>query len=221
VFVAHAYVSHNERRIVVTKNLVMLAVIALSIAACGGGESVDTPSSTAAKAGDTQPPATQSAPSTTIDAETEEPASSSGGEGTGTAMVGDTSWEFELLDNDGRSLCMMDGFVLVSMFGTDDEGREVNLTISGPAGGGEAVVTAGDATIQGERWVADAAVYDSLSGIEGMPDGVGATVQVDGNSVSGTGVFYEDRRLNEVRQTGDPYDAGALQGTFEATCPSA
>jgi hypothetical protein len=74
-------------------------------------------------------------------------------------------------------------------------------------------------TTAGERWVAGRAVYDSLSGIQGMPEGVGATMEFDGNTVSGSGTFYEDRHLNEVRPTGEAYDAGALEGTFSATCP--
>jgi hypothetical protein len=111
---------------------------------------------------------------------------------------------------------------VVLMFGTDDQGREIALNMGGPASGGDAdnIVQVGSPFLEFERWTADPTVYDKLSGIEGMPEGVGATVQVDGNTVSGSGVFYDDTTLNEVRPTGDPYDAGVLEGTFSATCPA-
>jgi hypothetical protein len=109
----------------------------------------------------------------------------------------------------------------VLMFGTDDSGREIALNIGGPLSDGDAaLVQAGSPILLFERWTADRSVYDRLSGIEGMPEGVGATVQVDGNTVSGSGVFYDDKHLNEIRPTGGPYEAGVLEGTFSATCPA-
>lgn len=107
----------------------------------------------------------------------------------------------------------------VVMFGTDDTGREIALNVSGPLSGDEGVlVQVGSPTLQFERWTADSMVYDRLSGIEGMPEGVGATVRIEGNTVSGSGVFYDDTSLTEVRPTGGPYEAGVLEGTFTATC---
>ncbi len=204
----------------------VLVALGMVLASCGGGsdqgqiettrtESTQTESTQAEPTTDDDKPA-----STTTVVEAEKTPEAAVQEGKGTATVGDQTWEFELLENDGRSICMTEGAVIVSMFGVDSEGREINLTITTGPGGGDAAVTAGDATIQGERWVADQGVYDQLSGIEGMPDGVGANAQVDGNTISGTGLFYEDRRLNEVRPTGDPYDSGVLEGAFSATCPA-
>ena len=153
---------------------------------------------------------------------TEAPSADAGEEGTGTAAVGDTTWEFEL---DDRGSCDLDvndagAFLVVLLFGKDDSGREVAMNISGPASGGQMMVQVGSPVLEFERWTADKAVYDRLSGIEGMPEGVGATGQVSGNTISGSGLFYDDKRLNDVRPTGDAYDAGVLEGTFSATCPS-
>jgi hypothetical protein len=111
--------------------------------------------------------------------------------------------------------------LVVLMFGTDGDGREVAMNIGGPVSGGDAtLVQVGSPTLEFERWTADPMVYDRLSGIEGMPEGVGATLQVDVNTVSGSGTFYDDTTLTQVRPTGGPYDAGVLEGTFSATCPS-
>ena len=171
----------------------------------------------------TEPPAADT--STTEPEACEEPVAS-GEEGTGTATIGDTTWEFTLSGGFTAGMCDLDvndaGLIFnVLMFGTDDSGREIALNMGGPASGGDAtLVQAGSPFLEFERWTADRTVYDRLSGIEGMPEGVGATVQVDGNTVSGSGVFYDDTTLTQVRPTGDPYDAGVLEGTFSATCPA-
>jgi hypothetical protein len=39
------------------------------------------------------------------------------------------------------------------------------------------------------------------------------------DTVSGSGVFYEDRSLTETRQSGGPYETGVVEGTFSVTCP--
>lgn len=200
----------------------ILSALALVIAACGDGGETAEPSSASttveAVVADTQPDEEQPAPTTTDADKEDQPAA--GEEGTGTATIGDMTWELELLPEDGRSACIMEGFLLISLFGVDQEGREVVLTINGPAEGGDVIVQAGDPTINTELWVADSAVYGTLNTIEGMPDGVGATANVSGSSISGSGVFYEDRHLAEVRISGGPYNAGVLEGTFSATCPA-
>ena len=207
------------------RGLVILLATSLLVAACGGGgaeESASTSSTEAKTDAGTEPPAADT--STTKPEASEEPVAS-GEEGTGTATIGDMTWEFTLSGGPG-GMCDLDvndaGLVfVVVMFGTDDTGREIALNISGPLSGGDAaLVQAGSQIQEFERWTADRSVYDRLSGIEGMPEGVGATVQVDGNTVSGNGVFYDDTTLNQVRPTGDPYDAGVLDGTFTATCPA-
>ena len=52
-----------------------------------------------------------------------------------------------------------------------------------------------------------------------FPPGIGATAIVDGNSASGSGLFYEDRQLQETRfsVTGT---SSVREGTFSVTCPS-
>ena len=201
-------------------------VLALVVFACGGAsteESASTSSTEAKTDAGTEPPAADT--STTQPEANEEPVAS-GEEGTGTATIGDMTWEFTMSGSKG-GICDLDvsdaGLVFaVFMFETDDTGREIALTIGGPVSGGDVdvIVTAGSQILSFARWTADREVYDRLSGIEGMPEGVGATVQVDGNTVSGSGVFYDDSTLIQVRPTGGPYDAGVLEGTFSATCPA-
>ena len=199
--------------------------VALIAAACGGGETVDGVESASTTAAPADAPAGDDQPAPTTTVKVDEPDDSSapsGEEGTGTATIGDTTWEFEL---DDRGTCDLDvndsgAFLVVILYGTDETGREVAMNISGPASGGEMMVQAGSAVLEFERWTADKGVYNRLSGIEGMPEGVGATAQVDGNTVSGSGVFYDDKNLNDVRPAGGPYDAGVLEGTFSATCPA-
>jgi len=207
----------------VKRGLVILLAMSLLAAACGGG-GADEPASSSSTEAETDA-GTESLPADT--STTKPPAAgedpvASGAEGTGTAKVGDMTWEFTLSGGPG-GMCDLDVndaglFFVVLMFGSDDSGREIALNISGPTAGGDGLVQAGSQILEFERWTADRAVYDRLSGIEGMPEGVGATVQVDGNTVSGSGVFYDDTTLTQVRGTGEPYDAGVLEGTFSATC---
>lgn len=206
----------------VKRGFVTLLAMPLLVAACEGGQTEEpaSPSSTTGTIDDgTQ---ASSADTSTSKPEASEVTASSGGEGNGTTTIGDMTWEFAL----SGGTCDLDvndaGLVfVVQMFGTGDDGREIALNMSGPITGGEAVVVqAGSPTLEFERWTADRSVYDRLSGIEGMPEGVGATIQVDGNTVSGSGVFYDDTTLNQVRPTGGPYDAGVLEGTFSVTCPA-
>lgn len=209
------------------RGLSILLAMSLVVAACGGSsdeESVSTTSTEAKTDAGTEPPAADT--STTAaqpPAATEDPVAS-GADGTATATVGDMTWDFTFTGNDGREMCDPDaggiGLFVMIMYGVDDDGQEVALSISFPTSDGGAQVTVGDPIMITDRWVADSEVYDRLANIQGMPEGVGAAAQVDGNSISGSGVFYEDKTLNEARQTGDPYDAGVLEGTFSATCPA-
>jgi len=216
----------NQGRSGLKRGLVILVAMSLLVAACGGGgtdESASTSSTEAKTDTGTEPPAADT--STTQPEASEEPVGS-GEEGTGTATIGDATWDFSMSGGFTDGMCDLDAndaglFFVVLMFGTDDSGREIALNMGGPVSGGDAsLVQVGSPFLEFERWTADPKVYDRLSGIEGMPEGVGATVQINGNTVSGSGVFYDDTTLTEVRPTGGPYDAGVLEGTFSATCPS-
>lgn len=201
----------------------MVTALSMLIAACGGGDTSPSEESTttiAAGSSDGSQPASEQTTTTQSPAD---PAPS-GDEGTGTATIGDTTYEFSVSVDGPGAICDMDVqdagllFVIV-MYGEDDEGRTIAMNVSGPISGGSGagvLVQVGSPFLEFERWTADATVYSNPSA--GIPEGAGATLQVDGNTVSGSGVFYDDTRRSEVG--GDAYDAGVLDGTFEATCPS-
>lgn len=205
------------------RTLLTLVAFVLVVGACGGASGDDEPQSTTTSPAQEPSETDSDAGTTTTAAPVPEAPIASAEEGTGTATIGDTTWEFAM-SGVGPELCDLDvsdaGIIFaVIMFGTDDSGREIALNVSGPLSGDEGlVVQAGSPTLEFERWTADSTVYERLSGIEGMPEGVGATVQIDGNTVSGSGTFYDDTNLTEVRPTGGPYDAGVLDGTFSVTC---
>jgi hypothetical protein len=111
------------------------------------------------------------------------------------------------------------GSFLVIMFGQDENGEQVVLSVGVSNTGGEVVVQVGNPFIPGELWIADPSVHDDYPQ-HTLPQEIGATAEVSGNSVSGSGVFYEDRSLSETRQSGEPYDTGVLDGTFSVTCPA-
>ena len=204
------------------RSMPILVALTMVLVACGGDSGDSEPqlttTSTAAEPSETD--SDSSTPTTTAPAPQEKAATAE--EGTGTATIGDMTWEFTTSGGSFAPMCDLDvndaGLIFtVLMFGTDDTGREIALNISGPLSGDDGLlIQAGSATLEFERWTADPSVYDR-PGIEGLPEGVGATVQIDGNTVSGSGVFYDDTAL---RNAGSPYDAGVLAGTFSATCPS-
>ncbi|MGI9649184.1 MAG: hypothetical protein ACR2OI_11745, partial [Acidimicrobiia bacterium] len=158
------------------RTLSTLAAFVLVLAACGGGSGDDEPQSTATSTAQGPSETDSDASSTTAAAPAPDEPATTAEEGTGTATIGGTTWEFAM-SGGGAELCDLDvsdaGVVFaVIMFGTDDTGREVALNVSGPLSGGEGlVVQAGSPTLEFERWTADPTVYERLSGIEGMPEG--------------------------------------------------
>lgn len=200
--------------------------------ACGGDSAADSddggggddPTATAASGGggNAATPTDSDSGDSDDDDNGSSSSSGSGEAGTATTTIGDQTWQFAMNGNP-QERCELNfsgaGILTILMFGEDENGAEITLTISGPTSGGAGQVTAGDALLVNARWTADPEVYDRLANVEGMPEGVSATFQVNGNTVSGSGVFYDDTALTEARQvTGAPYEAGVLEGTFEATC---
>jgi hypothetical protein len=110
------------------------------------------------------------------------------------------------------------GFFFVVLFGQDEGGNAGVLSVNAPNSGGPAVVQVGGTVITDELWIADASVHGSYP-LQVLPPDIGATAAVDGDTVSGSGVFYEDRSLTETRQSGGPYETGVVEGTFSVTCP--
>lgn len=199
--------------------LTIAALVSLALAACGGGDDGGAETPTTAAPATTQ---SQSQDSTTTAApatEAPEAPSPNAAAGTGTATLGSDTWDFELGD-DPRAMCNPDfsGFFIVTLFGQNDGGQEVTLSINAPGSGGAAVVQTGATAIDGELWIANAEVYDDYPA-QTLEPNIGATAVVDGNSISGTGLFYEDRSLSETRQTGSAYETGVREGTFSVTCP--
>ena len=105
--------------------------------------------------------------------------------------------------------------MLVNVFGADDNGAEVTLSIQSPTPDGPAIVQAGT-TASGELWMADAAVYQRAPD---LPEGVGASLEVDGSRITGSGTFFEERSLSAALQVGGTYETGVRAGSFEVTCP--
>lgn len=198
------------------RSTTILVTLALIAASCGGGDSTpaETPT-TEAKATTTQalaetPEATTTAPPTT---EAAPPAA----EGMATVTVGDITWEFPLT-GDPREQCFPDlgGTFLFAAF-KEEAGNQLAVWIEVPDSG-PIEVQAGSPLITEGMWIADESVYDRFPDLD---PGVGGSATKNGNTVSGTATFYEDRSLTETLQTGDAYATGLRTGTFTATCPSA
>lgn len=209
------------------RGIVTFVAMTMLVAACGGGgtdEPAPTSSTDARPDAGTQPPSADT--STTRPEAGEEPVASAE-EGTGTATIGDMTWEFTTSGGFTPGMCDVDvndagvAFVVL-MFGTDDQGREIAMNMGGPASGGDVrnLVQVGDPFSGFERWTADPTVYDEHGKNQGLPEGIGATVQIDGNTISGSGVFYDYTTLYDVFLYGGNYEAGVLKGTFSATCPA-
>jgi len=130
--------------------------------------------------------------------------------------VGDVMWDFAL-DDDARGQCEPDfgGSFFVVMFNEDGSGNELALNITAQPDG-RVVVQVGSPLISEGLWISDEGIYDNFPDLEA---GVTAEVSIDGNTITGTATFYEDRSLRETLQTGEPYATGLRAGTFTATCP--
>lgn len=194
----------------------------LVLAACGGDSGGDDPGQTSAPTSTTsdvsapEPGAT----TTTLAAATTQAPPPTAAEGTGTATIGDMAWEFDLAgDNPGTCQPDLGGSFFVVLNGKDANGDGVVLSINVPTSGGDAIVQAGSTVIGAELWIADSSVHGDFPD-QSLPQEIGATATVNGNSVSGSGVFYEERSLTETRQSGEAYATGVLEGTFSATCPA-
>jgi hypothetical protein len=124
------------------------------------------------------------------------------------------------MSGDARENCDPDfqGFFFAVLFGQDESGNAGVLSVNAPNSGGPAVVQVGGTVTTDELWIADASVHGSYP-LQELPPDIGATAAVDGDTLSGSGVFYEDRSLTETRQSGGPYETGVVEGTFSVTCP--
>lgn len=200
------------------ESVVLLVLVGLMLSACGESS---TPQDEPATASDTRDRAEPDETTMTADAPVTQVPRATSGEGTGSATIGDMAWDYALSGRQGE-VCNSDllGSFVVVMYGQDANGTEVLLSITAGASGAPVVVQAGQAVVSAELWIADQEVYDRFA-FQELPEGIGATVTVDGTSIHGSGVFYEDRSLSATRQTGEPYETGVLDGTFSATCPAA
>lgn len=134
----------------------------------------------------------------------------------GMATVGDRSYLFTV---SGADRCTPDqgGLFVVEASGEDETGRQVSLSITAPHGAGFAVVEIGDPTGESELWVADLNVYGEYPG-QNPPSGVGATADIAGDTMSGSGQFYEARAMEEAFANRSSYDGPTEHGTFEVDC---
>lgn len=198
----------------------LAAALSLLLAACGGDdttEGTEPPVSSDSEA-ETESETPTTAPKT--EPENEEPEGAPA-EGVGTANVGDKTWEFTITGEDGRELCMPDmgGLFQVFIFGEDGDGQQTYLIIQAPSSGGDALVETGVGAV--EEWMADGNVYEDYGMVEGLviPEDIGASAQISGNTISGSGVFFEEIAMQAARSTG-VYEEGTLEGDFVVTCPT-
>lgn len=196
---------------------IILFTFALIAASCGGGEPTPAETTTAgAMATTTRPPAeTIEAPTTEAPPATEVAAPAA--EGMATVTVGDITWTFALT-GDPREQCFPDlgGTFLFAAF-KKEAGNQLAVWIEVPDSG-PIEIQAGSPLIAEGIWIADESIYNRFPDLE---PGVGGSATKNGNTVSGTATFFEDRSLTETLQTGEPYATGLRAGTFTATCPEA
>lgn len=196
----------------------LLAAIMIGAIGCGGDsdDSATTPGPTSTGDASDSDPTNTPEPSDADDGD--DASQSAPAEGEATVTLGDVTWEFAL-SGDAREMCNpnFSGLFFVSMFTQDENGDEIVFSLTAPAGAGTGVVQAGATLINGELWIADTSVYDTFPD---LPEGVDASVQIDGNSATGSATFYEDRALQATRQSGGTYEGELREGTFAVTCAS-
>lgn len=144
---------------------------------------------------------------------------SSDGIGTATVTIGDTTYEFAPMFDGPGFQCNPDffgGFFVVATDGPVTQGPNsigASLGISGETPEVTLrVESGGDADIE---WIADAGKYDDL---DDLPEGIGVTdFSIDGNTASGTGVFFNENSYWAVLG-GVADEVEVASGSFEITC---
>lgn len=201
--------------------LTLVMALALVLAGCGddsgGAEATTTaPPTTQASSGGggttTQAPTTEASSGTTA------PTSSGSGGSSATVMIGGDTYQFD--DSGPVSACNTDFF----------GGVQVALSMPGLAGSLVLVLPADNwpelgiddpASVQvsvnetDQDWFADESQYENIAD---LPEGSSAVTswQVDGNSVSGEGIFFD--RNSYFASIGGAGELDVQTGTFQVTC---
>ncbi len=214
--------------------LVLLVLVALVLAACGGGGEGSNDVSSAS------PTPSSTMADTDSDSAAEDEDSTDGQDATdvtvgdigdhldtagGTALVsiGDESWQFELSEEIPIASCDADffgGFVAIL--------TSVDATMSSPFDTVRVQLPGGDFTdapvvevnlgIDDDlKWTADETIYERTPD---LPAGLGVTgFSIDGNTASGTAVFYEQESYHQFN-AGNADALLVAEGTFEVSCVS-
>ena len=208
--------------------LIMVIVIALVLAACGG-TSDESPSDTAASSSTSRSSDQAAEPTDVPDAGSDDQTASTVGSigdhfdtagGTATATIGDETWEFNLPEGHPIANCDADffgGFVAILTSGTADisvPADALSVTLPGgdftdPPTVNVNLVASGDA-----EWIADETIYEQNSD---LPAGLGVTsFSIDGTTGSGTATFFEQESYYQFNAGNG--DLVVADGTFSVTC---
>lgn len=208
--------------------LVIVGLMVLVLAACGGSsdetasDSTASPSTSASSEQGADP---TDAPDAPADDQTDSTVGDIGDHfdtagGTATATIGDETWEFALPEGHPIANCDADffgGFVAILTTGTAD--------LSVPADAFSVLLPGGDLTESPNvavnlavdsdaEWIADETIYEQYPD---LPAGLGVTsFSIDGTTASGTATFFEQESLYQF--TAGNGDLVVEDGTFTVTC---
>ncbi|MCL1600575.1 MAG: hypothetical protein M3112_03445 [Actinomycetia bacterium] len=208
--------------------LIMVGLIALVLAACGGTS--DESSSDTAASSSTSPSSDQAAdPADVPDAGSDDQTVSTVGSigdhfdtagGTATVTIGDETWEFALPEGHLIANCDADffgGFVAILTSGTADISIPADTLIVMLPGGDVTdppTVRVKLAVGSDAEWIADETIYEQYPD---LPAGLGVTsFSIDGTTASGSAMFFEQESVYQFSAGNG--DLVVADGTFTVTC---
>lgn len=209
--------------------VVMVMLVALVLAACGGGDesSSETAASPSNSPSSDQADATSDASDTASDDQTVSTIGSIGDHfdtagGTATVTIGDETWDFVLVENHPIANCDADffgGFVaILTSAGADIAAPADSVVLMLPGGDftDPPTVTVMLAASGGDEWIADETIYEQNAD---LPAGLGVTdFSIDGTTASGSALFFEKESFYQFNAGNG--DLVVADGTFTVTCVS-
>lgn len=203
--------------------MILMVVMTLVAAGCGGDDSSADPTTAPANAGAGQAdePSGSDEPSTnqtTIPDDVSDVLDTDGG--TGTVTIGDETWAFELVDDFPIASCDPDFFGGFVSFLTN-----AGAVLGNPTDSMSVMLPGGDfkdppsvevnlEASGGDEWVADETVYEQYPQ---APAGLGVTsFSIDGKTASGTATFFEQESLFQFNAGNG--DLVVADGSFTVSC---